>query len=236
MSRSHAASPWDILDIAPTRDRTRIREAYLRQVRHHHPDRFGMDPQRFRLQEEQMRLINLAYQSALALTEPKAPASKSRQEPRHTTCIEHGQPALARCRVCPRGLCARCPGQGVGLCNRHIAQAVFRRCRRRAVREWTPFLIIAVGGGLVSLPIGWGITALLAYLFGLGLFRIRFGGWRGLVYLWIFPIGLIGSGLYSLYENLDHISRAPHDEGLWTEFLNRWPLAFSSKAHRTSWD
>jgi hypothetical protein len=112
------------------------------------------------------------------------------------------------------------------LCNRHLAQLVFRRCRRRVAREWIPFLALIFGGGWVGLSPAWTIAALMTYAFGLGLFRIRFSRWRGLIYLWIFPVGLMASGLYSLYQSLDHLNRASHDESLWAQFLSQGPESF----------
>lgn len=229
MASRRLDSPWDVLEIAPTKDLDRIRHAYLRQVRLHHPDRFGMDPDRFRLQEDQMCIINLAYQEALAAAESGASATRAQraaQDPSRIHCVEHGQLATQRCTQCASGICALCPGRLRGLCNRHLAQLVFHRCRRRAAREWIPFLALIFGGSWVGLSPAWSIAAIMTYAFGLGLFRIRFSRWRGLIYLWIFPVGLMASGLYSLYQSLDHLNRASHDESLWAQFLSQGPESF----------
>ena len=220
MSASRPDSPWDVLGIAPTTDRQRIRHAYLIQVRLNHPDRFGMDPARFRAQEDRMRTINLAYQQALREAEPPA-TPKTEKNSTPWQCLEHGQVAQQRCQRCGTGICALCVGRHVGLCNRHLAETVFVQCRRRAVREWIPFLSIVLVETLLRLPTALSLALVATYMFGLGLFRIRFSGWRGLLYLWIFPFGLIASGFYSLYESLDQLNRAHQDETLWRHFLSR---------------
>lgn len=220
MATGRSNRPWDILGISPTRDPDLIRQAYLRQARRHHPDLFGRDPVRFQAQEERMRLINLAYQSALRSAEPKF-AKENPEPPPQNHCIEHGLAASGHCLNCGKAICARCPGIRSRLCNRHVSQIVLAHYRRRVIREWVPFLGVSIGSVAVGLSPGWSLTCVATFTFGLGLFRIRFSGWRGLLYFWIFPFGLMASGLYSLYEGLDHLSRAAQDESLWRQFFSQ---------------
>jgi hypothetical protein len=222
MSQRAPDDPWAVLGMTPTRDLQAIRQAYLRQVRLHHPDQFGLNPGRYRAQEDQMRRINWAYQEAAR--QARAPQRKSPDPPSSsrspaTHCVEHGKIAEHRCRECDKGLCRRCVGQKARLCNRHLAQIVTQDCRRRATREWIPFLSVLTCCSFVGVPSTWTMILLSTYVFSLGLLRIRHSGWRGLFYLWLFPIGLMLSGLYSLYQSLDQWMRASYDESLWQQFL-----------------
>lgn len=218
------ASPWEILGIPATNDREAIRRAYIRQARRHHPDHYGMNPAQYRVQEERMREINLAYQSALAEIGAWPDPAPAADEPPSASasperCVEHGQPGAGYCRSCRAPLCGMCVGRALNLCNRHLADQFYTHCARRAGREWLPFLALVLGAKLAAIGPGWSLAVLLTYVFGLGLIRVGRLGWRGLLYLWIFPFGAIAGGLYSLYECLDYLHRAPRDEALWKRYV-----------------
>ncbi|MDO5022309.1 MAG: J domain-containing protein [Eubacteriales bacterium] len=61
------ANAFDILGIKPTYDKTKIRAAYHKQVKHCHPDRFENPTEQDRAQKKLIAL-NLAYEEAMKYT------------------------------------------------------------------------------------------------------------------------------------------------------------------------
>lgn len=218
---------WTILGIRPTRDPGVIRQAYLREVRRHHPDRWGTDPVRYAAQEERMKQINAAYQAALRLAarpQPEAPPPPKPDPPPPpppNRCLDHGEPGRGTCRRCSHPLCRRCPGERVGLCNRHLAASALARARARALAEWGSFALVIVAARLLTAGPGAEILATLATLFVLGVVHAKERPWHGLLALWLFPFGLIALGLKGLYGVLADMERAGYDEALWLSYLNR---------------
>ncbi len=222
-------SPWHVLGIPPTQDRERIRSAYLAQARLHHPDHYGLDPEQFHRQEDRMRMINLAYRAALeqqGLPGPNAPSAEARRRSSpsaesESLCVEHGLSGRGRCHRCQRSICPNCSGFSATLCNRHLAEAFRRHVTWRLVGDWLPLLAWVISCRMLLVPLGWALIGLTVYAFMLGVIRMRRIGWTSLLHFWVFPFGLIVSGMYALYEDMDHLNRASRDEDLWRNFARR---------------
>lgn len=216
---------WTVLGIRPTRDPEVIRQAYLTQVRRHHPDRWGTDPTRYAAQEERMKRINVAYREALRqAVRPRPsppPPPPPRPDPPPPRCLDHGQPGQGTCRRCLHPLCPACPGRRAGLCNRHLAASVKARALARALEEWGTFALVVLAARLLTVGAGGEVAAILATLFLLGLVHGKDHPWHGLLALWFFPLGLIALGLKGLYGVLNEVERAGHDEALWAAYLDR---------------
>ncbi len=226
MASDGPQNPWPVLGISPTPDRERIRSAYLAQARIHHPDHYGLDSERFRQQEERMRIINLAYRAALnqqGLPGPNEPSAADRwgSSRSGSLCLEHGVTGQGRCRRCQRSICSQCPGFSATLCNRHLATAFRQHVQWRLLADWIPMLAWVVGCRLFLVPLGSALLGLTVYAFILGVIRMRRTGWTSLLHFWVFPFGLIVSGMYALYEDMDHLNRASRDENLWRSFARR---------------
>lgn len=200
---------WEVLGIPPTADADRIREAYLAQVRRHHPDQFRMDPVRYRQQEERMKTINEAYQ--WALHNPPQAKSPGRghagQSPTAGTeppiiCPEHQYQAVRRCKGCQQPICLGCLGVRQSLCNRDYRRLKTRQMRGRAFKEWVP-LIAIIGGmrafGLPGLDVA---LASLIYIAWLGFRFLRTRHWFGCLALLLLPYSLILAGIWSLIDSL----------------------------------
>lgn len=66
-------TPYEILNIDPTKDKMAIRRAYVREMKKHHPDHGG-DPHQFRLiQDAYDDLINNRYKEDVIVTEVSLP-------------------------------------------------------------------------------------------------------------------------------------------------------------------
>ena len=200
--------PWKVLGIQPTSDTERIREAYLIQVRQHHPDQFRADATRYHQQEERMKTINQAYQLALQYR----PASASTANPRHdppVICPDHRYQAVRRCKRCQKPICLGCLGVRESLCNRHYQNWVLRRARGRALREWSPLIALVAGLRIVNFPplyVGIAVLIYLAYL-GLGLLLRKH--WFGCLAVLLLPYSLVLAGTWSLLESIKEWSHAP---------------------------
>ncbi len=214
--------PWKVLGISPTADKDRLRQAYLAQVRQHHPDRFRRDAARYQQQEEHMKRINEAYQWAL-----KNPPSGASDSPRvhHATgrtgpapepplvCPEHGYQAVRRCRKCQQPICLGCLGFRESLCNRHHQKLATRARRLRVLREWGPLLAIIFGlrsVGVPGLDVG---VAVLIYLAVLGVRLLWIRRWFGCLALLLLPYSLVLAGAWSLIESLREWSPRPPKGG-----------------------
>ncbi|MCY0878204.1 MAG: J domain-containing protein [Firmicutes bacterium] len=202
---------WKILGIEPTDDVERIRRAYMALVRQHHPDRFRLDPVRYRQQEERMKLINQAYEWALNHPPPKA---NSTQNPGAATvlCREHRYPAMGKCKRCGAPICLNCLGMRQSLCNRDLERLKQRRARGRALREWLPLVLLIALSRMMGLTAGWVILVVAGYLAVLGveeLFRHR---WFGCLAFLLLPYSLVLAGIWSLIESLQAWGQAsPRD-------------------------
>lgn len=196
---------WKVLGISPTADKDRIRDAYLAKVREHHPDRYRLDPTRYRQQEEMMKRINRAYEWALKNPPGTAGPTRSASAPPPDPpimCPEHRYQALKRCRRCQQPLCLGCLGFRQSLCNRHFERKRVMSARSRTLREWGPLIAIIFGLRAVGLPgLDVGI-AVLIYLALLGLRLLLTRRWFGCLALLLLPYSLVLAGAWSLYESL----------------------------------
>ncbi|MDA8192797.1 MAG: J domain-containing protein [Thermaerobacter sp.] len=211
--------PWQVLGLQPTTDPDAVRDAYLSQVRIHHPDQFRRDPARYAQQEEQMKAINQAHQEILSGTaQPRQDASVPPSPPRGTpqetpwpNCPVHGARSLRACSQCEKPLCQTCPGFGLGLCARHLRQFVVRPYRLRALSQWVPLLAglgLLRSLGLSTVVMFW---ALLAYLTAVGFWYLWRHRWLGCLALLFVPYSLVLAGLYSLYTSLSQWRDAAAD-------------------------
>jgi len=200
--------PWETLGLTPTSNRERIREAYLTQVRQHHPDQFRSDPVRYQKQEEQMKRINEAYQWALKnppITTPSTSQSsanpKAPPEP-PLMCPLHRYQAIRRCKRCRVPICLACVGVRESLCNLHYQKMLVRHARTRVLREWGPLIALIVifrGIGLPDLETS--VSALL-YLAVIGFRFLLHHRWFGCLALLLLPYSLVLAGAWSLVESL----------------------------------
>lgn len=204
--------PWKVLGITPTADKERLRQAYLAQVRQHHPDRFRRDAARYRQQEEYMKRINEAYQWALKNPPAAAPnparahhAAAGRPGPAPeppVVCPEHGYQAVRRCRMCDQPICLGCLGIRESLCTRHYQKFTTRGRHLRVLREWGPLIAIIFGLrslGVPGLDVG---IAVLIYLALLGVQLLWKRRWFGCLALLLLPYSLVLAGVWSLLESL----------------------------------
>lgn len=202
--------PWAVLGIPPTQDKEQIREAYLAQVRQHHPDRYRLDPARYRQQEERMKRINHAYEWALRnppdtqstprSSQPSSGRSTAPDPP--IVCPDHQYQALKRCKRCQQPLCMGCLGFRQSLCNRHYQSQQVRQARTRVLQEWGPLIAIIFGLRAIGLPgLDVGI-AILIYLALLGLKLLLARHWFGCLALLLLPYSLVLAGAWSLIESL----------------------------------
>lgn len=203
--------PWEVLDISPTPDPAKIRDAYLAQVRRHHPDQYRQDPTRYHQQEEQMKVINEAYRRALE--EPPADLGTGGRQPL-VTCPVHQQPSERHCRRCKQPLCVACSGYRQSLCHRHYQQARIRRARGRAFKEWGPLIGLIVVLRAVGLPGLYTGLAVLAYLAAIGLRLLLTRRWFGCLAMLLLPYSLVLAGIWSLFESLRDWNR-PAAERSW---------------------
>ncbi|WP_338055104.1 J domain-containing protein [Sulfobacillus harzensis] len=200
-----------MLGIPPTADKDTIREAYLARVKEHHPDRYRLDPSRYRQQEEMMKRINFAYEWALrhppttTAPGPTHPPGSDRQGQRPDPpimCPDHGYQAMGRCKRCGQPLCLGCLGFRRSLCNRHYQRQKIRAARSRTLGEWGPLIVIIFGLRALGLP-GFDVAiAVLIYLALLGLRLLIRRHWLGCLALLLLPYSLVLAGVWSLWESL----------------------------------
>lgn len=197
-----------MLGISPTSDPEKIREAYLARVREHHPDRYRLDPARYRHQEEMMKRINEAYDWALKHppeTKPSATVARTSEtgtpEP-PIMCPTHRYQALRRCKRCQQPLCVGCVGFRQSLCTRHHHRQKVVSHRLRVLREWGPLIAIIFGLRSIGLPgLDVGIATLI-YLALLGLRLLLTHRWFGCLAVLLLPYSLVLAGLWSLWESV----------------------------------
>lgn len=208
----NSRDPWEVLAIAPTADPARIREAYLVQVRLHHPDQFRLDPQRYHRQEEYMKTINEAYRWALEHPAqllgpdnkgPRSAAAKSAE------CPVHLRAAIRQCKRCHDPICLACTGFRQSLCDRHYQMARYRQARRRALKEWGPLILIVMGLRLLAVPSLYTAIAVLIYIAWLGLVFLLDRKWFGCLAFLLLPYSLVLAGVWSLFESLREWNHPP---------------------------
>jgi hypothetical protein len=203
LARDHKPDAWAILGIAPTRDSRRIRQAYLALARQHHPDQFRLDPARYHVQEERMKVINEAYHWALA----NPPESDAREAKSASTgdliiCAVHQRPATRQCRRCRNPICWACPGFRQSLCLRHYRLVQSHQARRRVIQEWGPLLALIATLRIIGW-VGLEMTVvILVYLAGLGFRLLLTRRWFGCLALLLLPYSLIVAGVWSLVESV----------------------------------
>lgn len=200
--------PWEALDIPPTWDRNKIRDAYLVQVRIHHPDQYRQDPSRYRIQEERMKTINQAYR--WALDHPPAPPGAKSPGPRETAvtvCPDHHKTATRACRRCRRPLCLLCAGYRQLLCSKHFARAQQRRVRGRVLKEWGPLIALIVLLRSLGVPGLYTAGGILTYIAWLGFRFLLSRRWFGCLAVLMLPYSLVVAGIWSLLQSLKDWNR-----------------------------
>lgn len=202
---------WTILGIAPTRDQGRIREAYLTQVRRHHPDQYRANPIVYQQKEEYMKEINAAYDWALR----HPPVEASRQQTARPTpepdepvvCPVHKATALGRCKRCQQPICLACLGVRQSLCNKHYTQLKENQARRRALTKWGPLAGLIILFGALGLPGRPTLVAVALYVAYLGFRLLLDKHWWGCLTILLFPYSLLLAGIWSLIESLHDSSK-----------------------------
>jgi hypothetical protein len=126
--------PWSVLEVSRKSSPEAVRQAYLRLVRLHHPDRYPANSREQRIHEERMKEVTEAYRAILGQAEPSpdrsSPSSSPagpppprrrevRVDPDSLKCRAHGRWAVIFCRVCAAPLCSRCDTALSGYCRAH---------------------------------------------------------------------------------------------------------------------
>lgn len=213
--------PWRILQIPPTRDMDKVRQAYLKQARLHHPDQYRKDPIRYRQQEDRMKEINLAYQTIQAGRAPfpraneppsKTAARRTQQTAYPPACTRHRRPIVRFCIQCQSPLCPLCVGFSDFLCDAHWQKSHLKKHRGRALREWLPLIGGIVWLKSIGLSPGLVLWTVLGYLAFLGFFQLKRARWFGCLAVLLLPYSLVLAGLYSLYESLAGWNKTATDE------------------------
>ncbi|SMC04165.1 DnaJ domain-containing protein [Sulfobacillus thermosulfidooxidans DSM 9293] len=204
-------NPWTILGIGPTTDEQKIRQAYLTQVRRHHPDLYAKDSLTRHEHEEHMKWINWAYHEVMKtpfvveVNKKDAPGpreSSHKASPPPLSCRLHHQPIVRTCTRCQAPLCPSCVGFSLSLCSMHFRKWVNAKFRRRVLREWGLLFVLIATSKLLSWPFSTLLWSLLGYLALLGILELRRLRYFGCM-AWLFiPYSLVLAGLYSLYEGL----------------------------------
>lgn len=196
--------PWTVLGIPPTTDRLRVRQAYLEQVRRHHPDPVRQDPARFRQQEERMKDINRAYHDILTGQAACPPATPEAA----VVCPLHGRPAQERCGRCRTPLCSQCPGVRMRQCARHHRRTQIRIRRRQAARDWSLLILAPAALRAIGLNPARIVETVVGYLVLLGFGELRRTRSFGCLVWLLFPYSLVFAGLYRLYRGLTAFGRS----------------------------
>jgi hypothetical protein len=171
-------------------------------VRQHHPDRFRLDPVRYRQQEERMKWINQAYEWALSHPPTTTSGTENRQGASPVLCREHRYPAIGRCKRCGAPICLNCHGIRQSLCNRDLQRAKHRRVRGRALREWIPLILLIALSRLFGFTASFVLLLVAAYLAVIGVQELIRHRWFGCLALLLLPYSLILAGIWSLIESL----------------------------------
>ncbi len=122
--------PWLVLGVSRASSKETVRQAYLRLVRLHHPDRYPPGSREHHVHEEQMKAVTEAYRTILnhfAGMTSSSPSSRPRPssrvsvriDPESLKCRAHARWAVIFCRVCNAPLCSRCDTALSGFCASH---------------------------------------------------------------------------------------------------------------------